>query len=90
MHSIIASVVRITSFDVPENCNGMITRKNVAGNHLFIVDHRRRCYLMKINSTQHFVQEKRTGKTDQEECQLAYVDIFEENVKDIEYFFLIK
>lgn len=62
MHFITVSVVQIILFGVQENYNGMIRKKNADGHHQLNVDPRRKCYLMRTSSIQHFVQEKRTGK----------------------------
>ena len=62
MHFIIVVAVQIILSDVLANYNGMIERKNAAGNHQFVVVHRKKCFPMKIDSIQHFVQEKPTGK----------------------------
>ncbi len=63
MPFIIVMVGQIILSDVQENYNGMIEKKNADGNHPFIVVHRKRCYLMKINSIRHFALEKQMGKT---------------------------
>ena len=59
---IIVLVEQITLSVVRVDYCGMIRRKNVDGNHQFIVVHRKKYYLTKIDSIQRFVQEKLTGK----------------------------